>query len=176
MVEQFAVAEGTAFISGDGVSQPEGFLAHPDIAEVNGGHASLVQADGLIDMYYTLPEIYAAAATWIMRRSTVGEVRKLKDSSDQYLWQPGIAGSAPNTILGAPYAEAPGMPAVAANAFPIALGAWSKGYLIVDRLAIGLLRDEYTQAKKGVVEFIARKRVGGQVVLAEAILKQKIAV
>lgn len=179
MVEQFAVAEGTSFISGDGVSQPEGFLTHPDIVEVNSGAAALPTADGLIDMYYSLPEVYASTATWIMKRATVAIVRKLKDTgtgSDMYVWQPGIAGTAPSTILGAPYVEAPGMPTVAANAFPIALGAWNKGYLIVDRLAIGLLRDEFTQAKKGVVEFIARKRVGGQVVLAEAILKQKMSV
>ena len=80
----------------------------------------------------------------------------------------------PNTILGYPYVEATDMPNVGAGAFPIAFGDFNRGYLIVDRVALAVLRDPFTQATTGNVRYIARRRVGGQVVQAEAIVKQKV--
>jgi HK97 family phage major capsid protein len=82
----------------------------------------------------------------------------------------------PNTILGQPYVEVPDMPDVAANAFPIAFGDVRRAYTVVDRISLSVLRDPFTQATNGNVRFIARRRVGGQVVLAEAIRKLKVSV
>lgn len=173
--EQFGVAEGTAFVSGDGVGKPEGFMTNADVAVTNSGNASAVTADGLISLYHNVKTAYAVRGVWALNRTTLGEVRKLKDTNGQYLWQPGLAGSAPNTILGQPYVEMTDMPDVAANAFPVVFGNFRRAYLIVDRIVLSVLRDPFTQATAGNVRFIARRRVGGQIVLAEAIRKQKIA-
>lgn len=173
--EQFGVAEGAAFIAGDGVGRPEGLMTDAGVAVTNSGDASLITGDGLIGVYHGLKTPYAVRGAWLLNRTTLGEIRKLKDSQGQYLWQPGLAGSAPNTILGQPYVEATDMPDVAANAFPVAFGNFARGYLIVDRVELAVLRDPFTQATSGNVRFIARRRVGGQVVLAEAIAKLKIA-
>ena len=85
-----------------------------------------------------------------------------------------LVSGVPNTILGYPYVEATDMPSVGANAFPVAFGDFSKAYMIVDRVALAVLRDPFTQATTGNVRYIARRRVGGQVVLPEAIVKQKV--
>ena len=68
------------------------------------------------------------------------------------------------------------MPDIAANSFPILFGDFRRGYIITDRTGINVLRDDLTLSTAAVVQFVGRKRVGGQVVLAEAIRKLKIAV
>ena len=75
--------------------------------------------------------------------------------------------------MGQPYIEATDMPDVGSNTYPVAFGDFRRGYMIVDRVALAILRDPYTQATSGTIRYIARRRVGGQVILAEAIRKQK---
>jgi HK97 family phage major capsid protein len=179
-VEQFAVKEGAEFVVGTGSdNQAEGFMTSPQVTQVfNSGSAASIadaagQADGLINTYYGLKTAYAKNAVWTMNRQTIGAVRKLKDSTNRYIWQPGIANAAPSTILDATYVELPDMPAIAANAFPIAFGDFQRGYRIVDRVLISVLRDPFTQAGNGQIKFLARKRVGGAVVQGEALAKLK---
>jgi HK97 family phage major capsid protein len=177
--EQFAVTEGAALVNGDGAGKPEGLLQHADVAETVSGSAGSIadasgQANGLIDLYHGLKTAYALRGTWLLNRATLGEARKLKDGQNNYIWQPGLASGIPNTILGQPYVEIPDMPDVAANASPIVFGDIRRGYTIVDRINLSVLRDPFTQATSGNVRFIARRRVGGQVVLAEAIRKLKV--
>ena len=178
--EQFAVTEGLAFVSGDAVGKPEGFLTNSDVGSTNSGSASTIadtngQADGLIDLYHALKTAYAVRGTWLLNRTVLGAVRKLKDGNNNYIWMPGLSSGIPNTILGQPYVEVPDMPNEAAGNFPIAFGNWTRGYVIVDRIVLSVLRDPFTQATSGNVRFIARRRVGGQVVLPEAIRKLKVA-
>ena len=101
-----------------------------------------------------------------MNQSSRKVVRKLKDSNKNYIWVPGIANGAPNTIDGDPYAEMPDMASEAANAYPIAYGDFARAYTLVDRLAMSLQRDNLTQATSGNVRFLFWKRVGGAVTLA----------
>lgn len=171
--DRFAILEGTAFVSGNGVTQPEGLLTNADIAEVNSGDANLLTADGLISLFYALPEAYAKNGTFVLRRAAVKSIRLFKDSQNQYLWQPALSSSAPATVLGQPYVEAADMPTVAAGNYPVLFGDFKAGYVIVDRQDVRVLRDPYTA--KPFVEFYTTRRVGGQVVLAEAIVKQKVA-
>ncbi len=178
--EQFGVLEGAAFVNGNAVGQPEGFMANASVASDNSGSASTVkdangQADGLIALQHNLKESYARRATWVLNRKTLGKLRQMKDGNNNYIWQPGTAPGNPNTILGDPYVEATDMPDEAANAFPIAYGDFMRGYIIVDEVLLSILRDPYTQATSGNVRFIARRRVGGQVVVDEAIRKLKCA-
>lgn len=177
--EQFAVTEGAALVNGNGVGKPEGLLQHADVTETVSGSAGSIadaagQANGLIDLYHGLKTAYALRGNWLLNRATLGEVRKLKDGQNNYIWQPGLASGIANTILGQPYVEVPDMPDVAANAYPVAFGDMRRGYTIVDRINLSVLRDPFTQATSGNVRFIARRRVGGQVVLAEAIRKLKV--
>jgi len=179
--EQFAVAEGAALVAGDGAGKPEGLLQAAEVSESNSGSAASIadangQADGLIDLYHGVKTGYAVRGVWLLNRATLGAVRKLKDGQNNYVWQPGLANGVPNTILGQPYVEVPDMPDVAPDATPIAFGDLRRGYTIVDRISLSVLRDPFTQATSGNVRFIARRRVGGQVVLPEALRKLKVAV
>lgn len=174
--EQMGVAEGAAFIHGNGVAKPEGLLTNADVQSTNSGHASLLTGDGMIALYYDLKEAYLQNAYWVMSRSTLKAVRQLKETANgQYLWAPGIrTDGRPATILDRPYVTAPDMPPVAAGLKPILFGDFRRAYLIVDRVAMEVMVDPYTSKGTGMVEFSARRRVGGQVVLPEAVRKMNI--
>jgi HK97 family phage major capsid protein len=181
--EQFALAEGTAVVTGSGSNRPEGWNTNADVGETISGAAAAIassnsgtaEADGLIDLQAAIKTGYQANANWVMNRTSMGSVRKLKDSQNNYVWRLGIAEGAPNTILGAPYVEIPDMPNEGANAYPIAYGDFRRAYTLIDRLRISVLRDPFTMASTGLIKFVARRRVGGQVTQAEAIRKLKCA-
>ncbi|MCK9519437.1 MAG: phage major capsid protein [Dehalococcoidia bacterium] len=173
--EQFGVAEGTAFVSGNAIGKPQGILTNEDIDYTASGDADEITADGLMDIFYDLKSAYANNAVWLLNRQTLKAIRKLKAGDGHYLWQPNIGLGTPPTICERPYIECVDMPDIAANAYPIVLGDFKRGYKIIDRIAISITRDNLTQASSGKCRFTARKRVGGQVVLAEAIRKLKIA-
>ena len=174
--EQFAKSEGAAFVVGDSVGKPEGFMSNASVGSVNSGDANLLTADGLISLVHSIKSEYGRAGTFVFNRTTLAAIRKLKDTAGQYVFQAGMTlqGGATNTILGYNYIEATDMADVAAGASPVAFGDFRRGYLIVDRVAMAVLRDPFTQATSGNVRYVARRRVGGQVVLAEAIVKQTI--
>lgn len=175
----FAVAEGAAFINGTGVGQPEGLLTNGELTGsyfVKTNNASTLTADGLIGLYYSLPQFYAKEAVWVMNRATLQIIRTLKDSNGQYLWSPGFSGALsqpqPDSVLGRPYFEAVDMPLVGAGAYPIIFGNLKLGYRVVDRIDIRVLRDPYSN--KPYIAFYTTKRVGGQVILAEAMRVQLV--
>jgi HK97 family phage major capsid protein len=179
--EQFAVAEGAAFVSGNGVGKPEGFLTAAGVLGNNSGTAATIadadgQANGLLTLKYSLKTAYARNATWALNRTTLGSVRKLKDGDKNYIWMPGIALGRPNTIDGDPYVEVPDMPSEGAGLVPVAYGDFKRAYTLVDRISMEMLRDPYTQATAGNIRFIFRRRLGGQVTLTEAIKKLTCAV
>jgi HK97 family phage major capsid protein len=186
--EQFAVLEGNEVINGNGVGQCLGILdanaAGPGtpLAYTPSGSAATIagpsgsQGDGLIAMLHSLKTAYAARARWIMNRQSVGKIRGLKDTQGRYLWEPSLIPGSPAMILGLPYTEAPDMPSEGANTFPIALGDWKRGYTIAQRLEMIMLRDPFTAADQGQIVFRARRRMGGQVVLGEALSLYKCAV
>lgn len=178
--EQFAVLEGREFVVGTGVGEMEGVLVNAGVGETLSGSAVSIadadgQANGLISLKYGLKTAYAKNANWIMNRTTMGSVRKMKDADKNYIWMPGIAQGRPNTIDGDPYIEFPDMPNEGAGLYPIAYGDFKRAYTMVDRIAMEMLRDPYTQATNGNIRFIFRRRNGGKVVLGEAIRKLKCA-
>lgn len=172
--EQFGVAEGTAFISGDSVGKPEGILTNPSISEVISGDANLLLANAFFTLYFAPKSVYAKRASWVMNRSTMLAASILKSAVDgQYLLR--RLGESPVwNILGSKVEEAVDMPNVGAGLYPVLFGDFQKGYTIADRVALAILRDPYSAATTNCVRFHARKRVGGQVVQAEAIYKMKI--
>lgn len=175
MAEQFGVTEGAAFVNGDGNAKPQGFLqTGGGIGLVNNGATSFTNGDGLIRVKFELKEQYWAAARWFLNRFSLRDVRLLKDTTNNYLWSPGLGpgggltdGLVP-TIVDCPYTIVKDMPDVASASLSVAIGDWNRCYTAVDRVEIQYLRDPYTQASTGAVVFHARKRVGGQVVLPEA--------
>jgi len=174
--QQFAKAEGAAFVSGNSVGKPEGFLTNSSVGEANSGVADALSADGLLTLIHGIKSDYGKNGVFVFNRSTLADIRKLKDGNGQYIFQAGFSGTtgATNTIFGYQYIEATDMPNVNAGTYPVAFGDFRRGYMIVDRVNLAVLRDPFTQATTGNVRYIARRRVGGQVVLPEAIIKQKI--
>lgn len=168
--EQFAKAEGTAFISGNGTNKPTGLTNGSTIASTAAAAAAAIATDDLINLMHDVKTPYMGGSTFLFNRQTLGEIRKLKDTAGQYIFQTGFSGQAgvPNTILGQPYVECPDVADIAASAKSVIYGDFRRGYMIVDRLSMQVLRDPFSQAASGNVRYIARRRVGGEVVLAEA--------
>lgn len=176
--EAFAGKEREAFILGDGSDEPKGFLAYDKVAEgshvwgkigyvatgVDGAFGA-APVDNLIDLIYAPKTQYRQNARFVMNRKTVSAVRKLKDGDDRYIWEPNDAGGA--TLLGYPITEIEDMPDVGTDTFPIAFGDFARGYLIVDRAGVRVLRDPYSA--KPYVLFYVTKRVGGGVQNFDAI-------
>lgn len=176
LAEEFGRLEGVALLNGNGFKKPVGIMAAAGVTEVNSGGASTLTADSLITLMYDLPAFYRNQGVWMMNGTTLAAIRKLKESgTGAYLWQPALQAGQPETILGRPVVEAVDMADIAADAFPIAFGDFNRAYRIYDRVAMSMLRDPYTQATTGKVRFHARRRVGADVVMAEAIRKLKIA-
>jgi HK97 family phage major capsid protein len=173
--DKFAKKEGAAFVSGNAVSKPEGLLTNANITAVNSGDANLLTADGIIKLCYDLPDAYAKNGKFVMKRSSILAIRLFQDSQKQYIWQPSYQVGQPSTLLGYPIIEAIDMPAVAANAYPILFGDFKAGYLIVDRADVVVQRLLEVYATQGLVGFLFWKRVDAQVILAEALRKQKVA-
>jgi HK97 family phage major capsid protein/HK97 family phage prohead protease len=178
LAEEFGRLEGSALVGGNGVKKPVGFMTDAAVAYTPTGNASTLgtaPADTLITLMYAMPAFYRNAGAWMMNGNTLAAIRKLKDGQGNFLWQPSYQAGQPETILGRPVIEAPDMDDVGAGAEPIAFGDFARAYRIYDRVALSVMRDPYSQATNGLVRFHARRRVGGGVVLAEALRKLRCA-
>ena len=183
----FAEQEGDAFIRGDGVSRPKGFLSYAAVSDdawtwgnlgyVATGAAGGWRADGpvdtLVEAVYALKAAHRRNGTFLMNRSTQADIRKFKDADGNYLWRPPESAGQAASLMGFPVAEAEEMPDVGANALAIAFGDFRSGYLVVDRAGVRILRDPYSA--KPYVLFYTTKRVGGGVQNFEAIKLVKFA-
>ena len=175
--EQFAKAEGTAFITGNGVGRPQGItFAGAGVASVNSGSNTVLTTNGLLDLQYSIKSDYMNNARFVLNRSSLAAILKLEDTEGQKIFAQGMSyvGGAPATILGKPYVLAEDMPDVGGGTKPVAYGDFSRAYTIVDRINLSVMRDPYSVATAGNIRYIARRRVGGAVVLAEAIALQNI--
>ena len=165
--EQFAAAEGAAYVNGNGVEKPFGFLNESGIGGITSGTNDTVTGDDLINLAGELKTGYDPV--YVINRRELAFLKTLKGSNGQYLWGNGLAAGLPNTINGYRYVEANDMPDIADGTKPVAFGDFMKGYLIVDKMGIVAIRDPYTRKNEGIVEFSFEKRTGGKVVLKEAI-------
>ncbi len=167
--EAFAQGEGLNFVVGDGVKKPAGFVADARVVADarDGSGSSTFTADDVILLSGDLKVGYNPV--YIFNRQTLAFIRTLKSDDGQFLWLPGLNGPVANTINGSPYLVAQDMPAIATDAFPIAFGDFQRGYTIVDRTGMSVIRDEFTRKKKAIVEFTINRWNYGQVTLPEAI-------
>lgn len=186
--EAIAQGEGAAFVAGNGTNKPTGILAGPTpvttadssrafgtLQYIASGQAAALptSADVFLDLVYGVRARYRANARWLTSKAVLASMRKYKDTTNQYLWQPALTAAEPSTFMGFGIVEAEDMPAVAANAFPLAFGDFREGYLIADRVGMRITRDEITTP--GFVKFYVRKRVGGKLRNTQAIKLLKIA-
>jgi HK97 family phage major capsid protein len=177
----FAEQEGTAFVSGNGVNRPKGFLDYTKVADaswtwgnigylatgVAGAFAATSPSDRLVDLAYAIKAGHRQNASWVMNRRTQNAIRKFKDTTGNYLWEPAIRPEGRASLMGFPIAESEAMPDIATDSFSIAFGDFGQGYLVVDRVGVRVLRDPYSA--KPYVLFYTTKRVGGGVQNFEAI-------
>lgn len=162
--------EEEAFFTGDGSGKPLGILAATGGAEtgVTATSSTAVTADELMDLFYSLKSPYRKKAVWVLNDSTIKAVRKLKDSTGQYLWQPSLVAGTPDTLLGRPMKTSAYMPVIAAGAKTIAFGDFSY-YWIADRQGRSFKRLNELYAANGQVGFLGFQRVDGKLVLSEAV-------
>lgn len=186
----FAEMEGAAFYSGDGVNKPRGIASYTMVANASyawgkvgfttSGIADKLNdathsgVDALTDLVYAIKQGYRQNARFLMNRKTQAAVRKLVSLGDEALplWQPSLQLGQPASLMGYPITDDDNVADIAANAFPIWFGDFRRGYLIVDRAGIRVLRDPFTN--KPYVHFYTTKRVGGGIQNFEAIKAMKI--
>ena len=188
IADKFARAEAQAFVAGDGIDKPKGFLSHTKVDDgawawgtigyvptgAAGDFAATNASDAIVDLVYALNAEYRANATFVMNSKTAGAVRKMKDADGRFLWSDGLAAGEPARLMGYPVLIAEDMPDIGADTFAIAFGDFHNGYTIAERPDMRVLRDPFS-AKPHVL-FYASKRVGGDVSDFAAIKLLKFAV
>ena len=185
IADKFARAEASAFVNGDGVDKPTGFLTHTQVDNDSwswgnlgyvptGVDGDFGTADTIVDLVYALDAQYRANASFVMNSKTAGKVRKLKDSDGRFLWSDGLAAAEPARLMGYPVVIAEDMPDTDTFGTSIAFGDFHAGYTVAERPDLRILRDPFS-AKPNVL-FYATKRVGGDVSDFAAIKLLKFAV
>jgi len=171
IADKFARAEASAFINGDGIDKPKGFLTHAavdndvwawgNIGYVASEVSGEVTAPAIVDLVYALGAQYRANGAFVMNSKVAGMVRKLTDADGRFLWSDGLASGEPAMLMGYPVLVAEDMPDAATDSFSIAFGDFRAGYTVAERPDLRILRDPFS-AKPHVL-FYATKRVGGDV-------------
>jgi len=188
IADKFTRSEASAFISGDGVDKPTGFLNYASVADgawswgnlgyvatgTDGDFNLTDPSDAIVDLVYALGAQYRSRATFVMNSKTAGAVRKMKDADGRFLWSDGMAAGEPARLMGYPVLIAEDMPDIASDASAIAFGDFASGYTIAERPDLRILRDPFS-AKPNVL-FYATKRIGGDVSDFAAIKLLKFAV
>jgi len=180
---EFSEQESKAFINGNGVEQPKGIAAYTMVANasyvwgkvgyITSGNASLINdLDKLIDLQHALKPVYRNGAAWLMNDATLATIRKMKDGDGNYIWVPGLKDGAPDTLLGKPVEIDDNVDDIGAGKYPIFFANFKRAYLIIDRQGVRVLRDPYTS--KPYVLFYTTRRVGGGIVMYEAIKALKV--
>jgi HK97 family phage major capsid protein len=182
--DKFARFENNEHVNGaGGANKIRGFLQYDTAADsgagvawgslgfiktgANGAFAGTDPADKIFDLIGLLKNGYLMNARFVTRRSVITLMRKFKDTTGQYLWQPSLVLGNPESFAGYPITRAEDMPALSANGFSLAFGDFREGYQIFDRQGIRVLRDPFTS--KPFIKFYTTKRSGGGVLNYEAI-------
>ncbi|RXF69230.1 phage major capsid protein [Hansschlegelia zhihuaiae] len=170
---QFGKLEASWFVNGNGTTQAEGVLTSSEVGTLTTA-ATAIGTDDLIDVFYSIPSAYAARGHWLMNRKTMSVVRKLRDGDGNLIWQQSLQAGQPGLLLGRPVLEAVDMPNPAANATPIVFGDFASAYTIIDRVGFEAEYDRLTGWKNGIINLLARRRVGGRITLGEPLVKLKL--
>lgn len=176
--QKFGRIEATALFTGLGTNQPRGILTYPNwttpgvtqngaVERIASGGSGIYTSDAVYNLVYSLKDFYNRNASFLMSRTVVRDVMKLKDGQNNYLWQMGnVKDGQPSTLMTYGINREEDMPVTGTGALSIAFGDFKTAFTIVDRLGITLLRDNLTA--KPYVKFYNRRRVGADVVNFEA--------
>ena len=173
IAKEFARRIGTkeeeAFLIGDGKGKPTGIFAATGGAE-NGATTTgaAITFDDVIELFYSLKRPYRKKAVWVLNEQTVKALRKIKDNTGNFIWQPSVSAGLPDTILNRPYVTSVYAPTIAGQAKAIAFGDYSY-YWVADRQGRSLKRLNELFAMNGQVGFLASQRVDGKLILPEAV-------
>jgi HK97 family phage major capsid protein len=172
--DSFLATENHSFFNGDGNNKPHGILQYDadHIERVAAQEAGKVSPIDLLHLINSLDEDYLSNPSMIMHRTTLSQIQSLRDGNGRFIWQPAISEAQPETLFGIPILCSSDMPTFGEGSLAIALGDFKKGYKIVDRSGISMMRDPYTE--KPFVKFYAVKRVGGDVINSDAIKFLKV--
>jgi HK97 family phage major capsid protein len=179
---KFGISEEKAFLLGTGVQQPLGlFVPTTDGIDTSrdvlsgavNGFTAAAGADALFDALYTLKAQYQAKATWLFHRDLVRQIRKLKATTNEYLWQPSIQAAEPSTILGRPFYMSEYVPNTLTTGLYVGMVGDFSQYYIADAFSMGVQRLEELYAESNQTGFIGRQEVDGMPVLAEAFVRIK---
>jgi HK97 family phage major capsid protein len=171
----FSLTEDVEVLTGASVgNKPEGILNNPDIPVISSGVNDNISADAFISVTEAPKQMYLNGASWLFSRDTARRIRTLKDGEGRYLWAMDYAGKEPSMVLGFPYKRSQQMPNVSSGNSAILFGNLKAAYLLVDRLAVRFLVDPFSKANQGITIVYAWKRVGGAVMIPEALVKMVI--
>lgn len=175
---EFAEQEGAAFVNGDGAVKPRGFTTYPKVDNDSwewGKHGRVItgvdgdwadsssdpgaETTNIVDLVYALKPAFRRNARFTMNRKTASNIMKLRDADGRQLWSSGLREGQPDRLMGYPIHEMEDMADIGSDTYPIAFGDFNRGYLIVDRIGVRVLRDPFSS--KPYVQFYTTKRVGG---------------
>jgi HK97 family phage major capsid protein len=169
--------EGEKALQGSGSGQAQGLVTGLPAsrkfptADTSSDDITAITADEVLDIFYEVKKTYRDDGTVGLTREAINHVRTLKDADDQYLWQPGLGDAEMSTINGAPYVEMQDLVTTASAGdgdTPIVFGDWNRGYLLVDRLSMQVLRDPYSKKESGTIDYQFYGAHGGDIRLDEA--------
>jgi len=185
LTRQFAQKEGAAFLNGDGVARPEGILTNAALASTGinilttGSAATIKPADD-INLMHAVKSGYRKTSTWLMSNNTIGVHRLYVDSQLRPLWTM-FGQEFVETLFGRPIVEMPdmvnptaGTSTYVSGQYPVIFGDINQGYQIVDRVGLTFQTLKELFAIQNQVAYLARMRVGGKVILPEAIAVMKV--
>ncbi|HEY5985584.1 MAG TPA: phage major capsid protein [Streptosporangiaceae bacterium] len=180
--QQFAQAEDDTFANGNGTSRPFGIAtratvggAIPASQGVTAANAGSVSADEVKKLQYVILSRFANVGSYLASDDATQAIALLKDTTGNYLWQPSNQAGQPDTLFGRPFYRVSGLPSMATGAGAsdpaVLFGDVRSGYLIADRQQITVQRLDERYADQGLVGFLFRQRVGGDVIRPAAFAK-----
>lgn len=190
IADKIGRGENTAFVNGNGVSAPRGFLtytagtstyARGSLEQVPMGSTSAITENGLLALQGSLKEPYQARANFVMKRATLVATMQVQGTNAFRFININSLNAANKQVLGPtitlldkPVVLMDDMPVIASNALSIGYGDFSSGYTVVDRIGLSVRADPYTAP--GFIKYYATKRTGGAVTNFEAIKLARMSV
>lgn len=175
--EAFADGEGYNFLHGTGAKGPKGIIADTRCEVVSTAATGVLAFEDFATIAGKLKKGQRPA--FFLNRSTLAEVWKLKGTDGHPIWAPvSMGGTTPATIFGYPYnsdmIDLDSHTPTTSNTKPIIFGDLMRGYEVFDLAGMVVIRDDYTQKRKAIVEWTFHRYLTGQVILPEAIKILKI--
>lgn len=168
---RLAAKEEELFCTGTGTNQPTGIFTAATTGVTS--KTATITFDDILDLFYSVKAPYRKNGSWLLNDSTVKALRKLKDTTGNYIWTPSVQAGVPDMILNRPFYTSVFAPALEDKKAPVAFGDFSY-YWIGDRETRSIKKLDQLYAEKDLVGFKIRERVDANLILPEAVKTLKI--